>query len=53
MGGFCLATPSGLRQQLDHNDLKDTLESAKRGTHPPEWLSELKKVEEDHINDHA
>ena len=53
MGGFCLETPSGLRQQLDYDDLNDTLKSTKRGTHPPEWLSELKKVKEDHINDHA
>ena len=53
MGGFCLETPSGLRQQLNGDDLNDTLESVKKGTHPPEWVSELKRVEEDHINDHA
>ena len=53
MGGFCLETPSGLRQQLDDDDLYEILKGAERGTHPPEWLSELKKVEEDHINDHV
>ena len=47
MGGFCLETPSGLRMQLDEIQVKSAMSES------PEWLSKLKNVEEDHINDHA
>ena len=45
-GGFCLETPSGLRLQLDD------AEQLSRET-SPEWLPELEKVKEEHIEDHA
>lgn len=47
MGGFCLETPEGLRLQID-----DELISSAGKKHPS-WLSELEKVKEDLINDHA
>ena len=46
MGGFCLETPSGLRLQLDDPQQLSRVTS-------PEWLSELKKVKGEHIDDHA
>ena len=46
MGGFCLETPSGSRLQLDN--VKQL-----RSAPTPEWLPELEKVNEDHIDDHA
>ena len=46
MGGFCLETPLGLRLQLD-----DARQLSREP--PPEWLSELEKVQEEHIDDHA
>ena len=47
MGGFCLETPSGLRTQLDRNQLSSAI------TASAEWLDKLENVKEDHINDHA
>ena len=47
MGGFCLETPSGLRTQLDRNQLSSAI------TASAEWLDKLETVKEDHINDHA
>ena len=47
MGGFCLETPSGLRMQLDGDQLNSAI------TASPEWLLKLKKVKEYHINDHS
>ena len=46
MGGFCLKTPSGSRLQLDDAEQLSRVPS-------PEWLSELEKVQEEHIDDHA
>ena len=46
MGGFCLKTPSGSRLQLDYAEQLSRVPS-------PEWLSELEKVQEEHIDDHA
>lgn len=47
MGGFCLETPEGFRLQIN-----DELISSARKEHS-NWLSELEKVKEDLINDHA
>lgn len=47
MGGFCLETSRGVRLQIN-----DELLSTARKKHP-NWLSELEKVKEDSINDHA
>lgn len=47
MGGFCLETPGGVRLQIN-----DELLSTARKKHS-NWLSELEKVKEDSINDHA
>lgn len=49
MGGFCLETTSGLRLQLDH----DQLMSAIKAEVTPDWLSKLEMIEDFHINDHA
>ena len=49
MGGFCLETPSGLRQQLDADDLISAISAAVS----PDWLPELKKVTDVQINGHA
>lgn len=49
MGGFCLETTSGLRLQLDH----DQLMSAIKAEVTPDWLSKLGMIEDFHINDHA
>ena len=46
MGGFCLETPSGLRLQLDDA-------SKLRSVPTLEWLSKLKEVKKEHIDDHA
>ena len=46
MGGFRLETPSGIRLQLDDVEQLSSVPT-------PEWLSELEKVEEEHIDDHA
>ncbi|KAM0801061.1 hypothetical protein BDR22DRAFT_848925 [Usnea florida] len=46
MGGFCLQTPLGSRLQLDDAEQLSKVPS-------PEWLSELEKVQEEHIDDHA
>ena len=46
MGGFCLKTPSGSRLQLDDAEQLNRVPS-------PEWLPELEKVKEEHIDDHA
>ena len=46
MGGFCLETPSGSRLQLDNTEQLSRVPS-------PEWLSELEKVKEEHIDDHS
>lgn len=47
MGGFCLETPSGLRMQFDVNQLLSAIANS------ADWLRQLEKVEEHHINDHA
>lgn len=49
MGGFCLETPSGLRLQLDDDDLIPAISAAS----PPGLLPKLEKVTDVHINDHA
>lgn len=46
MGGFCLESPSGSRLQLDDAEQLSRVPS-------PEWLSQLEKVKEEHIDDHA
>lgn len=48
-GGFCFETPSGIRLQLDNEELL----SAISAEIPPDWLPKLEKVQEVHINDHA
>ena len=47
MGGFYLETPSGLLLQLDGNQLLSAIADS------ADWLRELEKVKEHHINDHA
>ena len=47
MGGFCLETPSGLRMQFEVNQLLSAIANS------ADWLRQLEKVEEHHINDHA
>lgn len=47
MGGFCLETPQGLRQQLDVDDVLPAISK------PPSWLSKLEMVQDFHINDYA
>ena len=47
MGGFCLESPSGLRLQIDSKQFMSTIADT------ADWLRELEKVEEHHINDHA
>ena len=47
MGGFYLETPSGLRMQFDVNQLLSAIANS------ADWLRQLEKVEEHHINDHA
>ena len=49
MGGFCFETPSGIRLQLDDEELMSAISAEIR----PVWLSELEKVQEVRINDHA
>ena len=46
MGGLCLETPSECRLQLANIKQVSRVPT-------PEWLSELEKVKEDHIDDHA
>ena len=47
MGGFCLETPQGLRQQLDIDDVLSVISK------PPSWLSKLETLKDSHINDYA
>ena len=47
MGGFCLETSSGVRLQLENDQVLI------RSANSPDWLSEVEKVKEDDINDHA
>lgn len=47
MGGFCLETPEGLHLQINDELLYNAEEKHSN------WLSELEKVKEDLINDHA
>lgn len=47
MGGFCLETPQGLRQQLDIDDVLSAISKS------PSWLSKLEMVKDSHINDYA
>lgn len=47
MGGFCLETPQGLRQQLDTDGVLSAISK------PPGWLSKLEMVKDFHINDYA
>lgn len=49
MGGFCLETPTGLRLQLNDNQVMSPLSADTF----PGWLPKLQSVEEAHINDHA
>lgn len=47
MGGFCLETPQGLRQQLDIDGVLSAISK------PSGWLSKLEMVKNSHINDYA
>lgn len=47
MGGFCLETPQGLRQQLSIDDVLSAISK------PPSWLSKLEMIKDSHINDYA
>ena len=47
MGGFCLETPQGLRQQLDIDGVLSAISKS------PGWLSKLEVVKDSHINDYA
>lgn len=47
MGGFCLETPHGLRQQLHIDDVLSAVSK------PPGWLSKLEMVKDSHVNDYA
>lgn len=49
MGGFCFETPSGLRLQLDEEELMSAISADTSSG----WLPKLEKVQEVHINDHA
>ncbi len=54
MGGFCLETPSGLRLQLDDDMLTSAMSvNTKNPRDSPDWLVDLMKVKDFHINDHA
>ena len=47
MGGFCLETPQGLRQQLDIDGVLAAISK------PPGWLTKVEMVKDSHINDYA
>ena len=47
MGGFCLETHSGIRLQLDMDDLRSATSAS------VDWFSNLENISEDQINDHA
>ena len=47
MGGICLKTPSGILLQLDDGMLDSAMMDSK------DWLSEVKKIEDVHIDEHA
>ena len=47
MGGFCLETPQGLRQQLDIDGVLAAISKS------PGWLTKVEMVKDSHINDYA
>ena len=47
MGGICLKTPSGVLLQLDSGILNSAISRSE------DWLSDIKKIEDIHIDDHA